>query len=89
MSIIRATFGRLTIDPLSRITIGHIQIEGTVLDKYGRRVSHTGGLSGKKPKDPSLGVKFIPLTDKYKQQKIQEDKELIDLVVVMIEGNIL
>ena len=84
-SILRATFGRLSLQPssLGRVTIGHIQIEGTVLDRR-----NTGGFAGKH-KQSELGVKFIPFTDEFKRQRLREDKEIIELVLAMIEGNII
>ena len=88
-AILRATFGRLSVtkSSLGRITIGHIQIEGTILD---RRLLHTGGHAGSsKVKDINLGVRFIPLTDEFKKQRLNEDKEIIDLVLLMIEGNLI
>lgn len=88
-AIIRATFGRLSVtkSSLGRITIGHIQIEGTILDQ-GRR--NTGGYAGKNPvRDPDLGVRLILLTDEFKKQRLNEDNELIELVLAMIEGNLI
>ena len=82
-SLLRATFGRLSLTTLGRVTIGHIQTLGTVLDKYGRRIGHTGG------KSKESGVRFIPLIDEYKRQRLREDVELLELVSVMIEGNVL
>lgn len=89
-SLIRATFGRLSKFALDRITVGHIQIEDTVLDRYGRRLGHTGGKAGKnKVRDPNLGVKFIPFIDEFKKQRLREDREIIDLVLIMIEGELI
>ena len=89
-SLIRATFGRISNESISRITIGHISINGEVVDTIDRRGSRSGGKAGKhRIKDPKLGVRFIPFKDKHREQALKEDMELIELTLALIEGNLI
>jgi len=86
LSLIRATFGRMSKESLGRITIGHIV--GTVPEVLLRR--RTGGKAGKNvQKDPDYGVKFIPISEEFKKQRLREDRELIDIILAMAEGKLI
>lgn len=85
--LIRATFGRLSNVSIARITIGHISVNGEDTDTIRRR---RGGKAGtNKQIDPKVGVKFRPFIDRTAIQIRKEDNELIELVLLMIEGDMI
>ena len=89
--IIRATFGRLSNESLSRIVIGHLEIGGELVvtipvydwDRERRKSQ------GKSQKGRKKRLLLEPLVDAYKHQIQREDNELIEIVSAMIRGGLL